>query len=104
MDTSLFDNIYIRWSEKVPQIMRNTIKNDVFLRLFNEEAIVKYWIDLILTDSTKYDILAWLKAKANTSPIENGPIDFTQNGVKKLYQIKDKKFYAAFQDGKKRYR
>lgn len=110
MDTSLFDNIYIRWSEKVPQIMRNTIKNDfflkndVFLRLFNEEAIVKYWIDLVLTDSTKYDILAWLKAKANTSPIENGPIDFTQNGVKKLYQIKDKKFYAAFQDGKKRYR
>lgn len=83
MDTSLFDNIYIRWSEKVPQIMRNTIKNDVFfkndvfLRLFNEEAIVKYWIDLILTDSTKYDILAWLKAKANTSPIENDPIDFT---------------------------
>lgn len=54
MDTSLFDNIYIRWSEKVPQIMRNTIKNDVFLRLFNEKAIVKYWIDLILTDSTKY--------------------------------------------------
>ena len=59
MDTSLFDNIYIRWSEKVPQIMRNTIKNDVFfkndvfLRLFNEEAIVKYWIDLMGTSKNR---------------------------------------------------
>lgn len=32
MDTSLFDNIYTLWSEKVPQIMRNTIKNDFFLK------------------------------------------------------------------------
>ena len=53
MDTSLFDNIYIRWSEKVPQIMRNTIKNDVFLRLFNEKAIVKYWIDLMGTSKNR---------------------------------------------------
>lgn len=109
MDTSLFDNIYTLWSEKVPQIMRNTIKNDfflkndVFLRWFNEKTIVKYWVDLILTDSTKYDILAWLKAKANTSPINGGPIDFTEKGIKEIYHINDKRFYTAFRDGKKRH-
>lgn len=103
MDNTFFDTTYKNWSEQVPQIIDNIINNDPSSHSFIDENTIPYFTNLLLDESTKYDILAWLKAKANISPIIGGPIDFTEKCIKEIYHINDKRFYTAFRDGKKRH-
>lgn len=102
MDTSIFDNIYSEWSKGIPDIIRNIVRNDKKIsRFVNEEDIIS-WINLLLQDSTKYDILMWLKAKENTSFVENSSIPFTESTIKQLYLVNDESLLKRFRDGKKR--
>lgn len=102
MDTSLFDNIYSEWSKEIPDIIRNYVRNDKINGRFVDEADIISWINLLLQDSTKYDILMWLKAKENTSFVENSSIPFTESTIKQLYLVNDESLLKRFRDGKKR--
>ena len=82
MDTSIFDNTYSECCKEIPDIIISLAKKDVEGRLFINEDEVKLWVNKLSDDSTKYDILMWLKAKANTSFLDKCSIPFTENTIK----------------------
>lgn len=104
MDTSIFDNTYSEWCKEIPDIIHSLAKNNVKVRLFIDENDVKSWVNTLSGDSTKYDILMWLKAKANTSFLDKCSIPFTENTIKQLYHVTDDNLLKQFRDGKKRYK
>lgn len=104
MDTSIFDNTYSEWCKEIPDIIISLAKKDVEGRLFINEDEVKLWVNKLSDDSTKYDILMWLKAKANTSFLDKCSIPFTENTIKQLYHVTDDNLLKQFRDGKKRYK
>lgn len=89
MDTSLFDNIYSEWSEEIPDIIQKSIKDIWGEGSHVDEELVNSWVNLLLQDSTKYDILMWIKAKTNTSFLEKGKIPFTESTIRQLYLVED---------------
>lgn len=58
MDNTFFDTTYKNWSEQVPQIIDNIINNDPSSHSFIDENTIPYFTNLLLDESTKYDILA----------------------------------------------
>ena len=67
MNTSTFDEIYSQWSQELPKTIQNIINKNAIGNLPVNEKDIAAWASLLSKDSTKYDILMWLKAKANTS-------------------------------------
>lgn len=102
MDTSLFDNIYSEWSEEIPEIIKKSLTDTLGDSSLVDEELVNSWINLLLQDSTKYDILMWIKAKTNTSFSEKGKIPFTESSIKQLYLVEDDELLKQFRDGKNR--
>lgn len=102
MDTSLFDNIYSEWSEEIPEIIKKSLTDIFGDGPLVDEELVNSWTNLLLQDSTKYDILMWIKAKTNISFSENGKIPFTESTIKQLYLVEDDEMLKQFRDGKNR--
>ena len=48
MDTSIFDNIYSKWSEEIPDIIQKSIKDILGEGSHVDEELVNSWVNLLL--------------------------------------------------------
>lgn len=110
MNTSIFDEIYSQWSQELPETIQEIINKNSTGHLPVNEKDIASWASLLSKDSTKYDILMWLKAKANTSFVNNGSIPFTEKAAKASYNTEGMKgkngseFLSQFKSGIKRHK
>lgn len=110
MNTSTFDEIYSQWSQELPKTIQDIINKNAIGNLPVDEKDIADWASLLSEDSTKYDILMWLKAKANTSFVDNGSIPFTEKVAKASYKTESMEegdgpnFISSFKTGMKRHK
>ncbi len=96
MDTTFFDNIYNEWCENIVGI----IQDYLYIKGHNvKNDIIAHWKYLLTKDTTKYDILMWLKASVySNSSLNNAP---TEKTIKSLYGIEDSNILKNFRLGKR---